>query len=257
MHKGWAWIAGASEGLGLAFGAALAARGHAVMLLARRADVLADEAQKLRATYGVPVEFRPVDLAHRDLAATLAELLVSHPPRIAVYNAAHVPIGAFVEQAPPDLLRAVDVNVVGPLLWTRLIGAFMAARGGGDLILMSSLAGEQGTPGVSTYAATKAFNTRLAEGLWEEFKPLGVQVLVCVAGAIATPGYAQSAATPVAGQLDPAVVAERTLAAVARGPRYVPGWQNRLGALLLGRVLPRAWGVRIMARFTRTAGVGQ
>jgi short-subunit dehydrogenase len=49
---------------------------------------------------------------------------------------------------------------------------------------MSSLAGLQGTPSL----ATKAFGAVLAEGLWAELCGSGVDVLACVAGAVATPG---------------------------------------------------------------------
>ena len=57
---------------------------------------------------------------------------------------------------------------------------------------MSSLAGSQGSPNIAAYAATKSFNAILAEGLWKELKPHGVDVLACVAGAILTPGYQQA-----------------------------------------------------------------
>ena len=54
---------------------------------------------------------------------------------------------------------------------------------------MSSLAGSQGSPKIATYAASKAFNTILAEGLWEELRDKGIDVVASCAGAIRTPGY--------------------------------------------------------------------
>ena len=75
---------------------------------------------------------------------------------------------------------------------------------------MSSLAGGQGSPNIAAYAATKAFNAILAEGLWKELKPRGVDVLACLAGAILTPGYREAeGGRPAPGTLDAADVALR------------------------------------------------
>jgi short-subunit dehydrogenase len=63
----------------------------------------------------------------------------------------------------------------------------MCRRGRGGLIVMSSLAGQQGSPGLSAYAATKAFGAILAEGLWGEAREHGVDVVTCVPGAVSTP----------------------------------------------------------------------
>ena len=97
-----------------------------------------------------------------------------------------------VEQSIEDKLRVIDVNCRGPLILADLLGRPMAERRRGGILLMSSLAGTQGTPFVATYAATKAFNLVLAEGLWDELRESGVDVLACRAGATRTPAYEQS-----------------------------------------------------------------
>jgi short-subunit dehydrogenase len=58
---------------------------------------------------------------------------------------------------------------------------YLAAKGQGAVILMSSLAGFQGSGYLSVYASTKAFNRVLAESLWYEWKNNGVDVLACCA----------------------------------------------------------------------------
>jgi short-subunit dehydrogenase len=65
----------------------------------------------------------------------------------------------------------------------------MVERERGGLVIMSSLAGLQGSPPISVYAATKAFGAVLAEGLWAELRGTGVDVVTCVAGAVETPGW--------------------------------------------------------------------
>ena len=57
-------VAGASEGLGAAFAETLAARGLHLVLLARRAELLAELAAKITAAHGVTVQVIAVDLAN-------------------------------------------------------------------------------------------------------------------------------------------------------------------------------------------------
>lgn len=59
----WAWIAGASEGLGLAFADELAQRGYSLVLFARHKPVLETQAERLRASYQVDVVAHALDLS--------------------------------------------------------------------------------------------------------------------------------------------------------------------------------------------------
>ncbi|MEM9191183.1 MAG: SDR family NAD(P)-dependent oxidoreductase [Myxococcota bacterium] len=244
-------VAGASEGLGQAFAASLASRGVNLLLLARRAAVLETVAEEIRSAHSVEVEVRAVDLAEPGLAEALRDLIADRPVGLGVYNAAYAPLGALLDQPLDGLLRAVDVNVRGPVTLARILGPAMVERGSGGLIFMSSLAGFQGSPRLATYAATKAFNTVFGESLWGELRDAGVDVLVSCAGAIRTPGYlATSHAGDPPGTLDPDAVAERTLKALGKGPRVVPGVVNQLASLFMGRLLPRRTAISIMASNT-------
>ncbi|MCB9674421.1 MAG: SDR family NAD(P)-dependent oxidoreductase [Alphaproteobacteria bacterium] len=245
----WAIVAGASEGLGEAFAEALARRGHPLVLIARRADRLEAVRERLSAQVEVRIEVR--DLAEPGLAAFLQQLADELDIGIAVYNAAFAPIGGFLERPLDDLLAAVDVNVRGPLIFARTLAPGMVARGRGGLVLLGSLAGFQGAPRIATYAATKAFDIVLGEGLWAELQPHGVDVLVSACGAVRTPGYARSAGGDAPGTLDASDVAERTLNALGRGPTLVPGFVNQLARVVMGRLLPRRAAVALMARNTR------
>ncbi len=249
----WAIVAGASEGLGAAFAAALAARGCNLILLARRAELLAKVKARVESVETGSIEVRALacDLARPDLASALEAMTRDLDVGLAVYNAAYAPIGDLLERSTEDLLRVVDVNVRGPLVFARSLAPAMVARGRGGIVLMSSLAGFQGSPRIATYAASKAFNTVLGEGLWGELAPHGVEVLVSCAGAIRTPGYKNSARGDAPGTLDPSVVAERTLDALGRGATVVPGAINRFARFLLGRVLSRRAAVALMAKSTR------
>ncbi len=247
----WALIAGASEGLGAAFAEALASRGVHIYLIARRAELLASTAECLRTSHAIEVETFAMDLSSERCAEHLRTLLETRDFGLGVYNAAYSPIGPFLERPLDDLIRAVDVNVRGPLLLARQLGPHLVERGRGGIVLMSSLAGNQGSPRIATYAATKAFNTILGEGLGHELRAHGVDVLVSVAGAIRTPGYEGAASGDAPGTLDAEVVAEKTLRALGRSTRITPGFVNGLASFVLGRLMTRAGAVSTMASSTK------
>jgi short-subunit dehydrogenase len=235
----YAVVAGGSDGLGAAFAEAIARRGVNLVLLARHEDRLQATAGRLRESYGVDVIAVAADLADFDSVTAL------------VYDAAYAPIGRFEDVTDDQLARAAAVNVRAPLLLTKLLSAPMIERGRGGIVLMSSLAGSQGSPNIAAYAATKAFTTILAEGLWSELKSRGVDVLACCAGAILTPGYQHAeGAKQAPGTLTADDVAEQALNALGKGPIVIPGAVNKLGRFVLTRLLSRRAAIAIMAKNT-------
>jgi short-subunit dehydrogenase len=244
----WAVVAGASEGLGAAFAEALATRGLSLVLLARRAELLEALASKLRAAHGVEVRAVPCDLAEPSFAAALSGATADIEVGVAVYNAAYSFVAPLFERPLADALRVVDVNVRAPLIFLHTLVPPMLARGRGAAVLMSSLAGFQGSPKLAAYAASKAFNTILGESLWAELAPRGVDVVASCAGAIRTPGYAKALQKEAPGTLDASEVVERTLAALGRGPVVIPGATNKLASQLLRRLLSRKSAIGIMGR---------
>jgi uncharacterized protein len=247
----WALVAGASAGLGEAFARELAARGLRLLLLARRQDALDRLAADLRAAHGVEVRVAAADLARQDLAEVVAQLAAGAEVGLLVYNAAHSVIGPFVDRPLEEQLRVLDVNCRGPLVLAHHLGGEMARRGRGGMILMTSLAGSQGNPLLASYAASKAFNLVLAEGLWAELAGRGVDVLGCRAGATRTPGYAASLPKADLPLMEPEAVVAQALAALGRGPTVVTGALNKVAAFAFARLLPRRASIRIMGRATR------
>jgi short-subunit dehydrogenase len=156
-----------------------------------------------------------------------------------------------------DHLKEVATNCRTPLSLAYTFGQSMAQRGRGGILLMSSLSALQGSALIANYAATKAYNLLLAEGLWEELRGTGVDVLACRAGAISTPNYLESlartgqpaAASP--GTLPAAVVAAEALAGLGRGASVTPGFRNQAAASVMGRLLPRGLAIRLMGRVLR------
>ena len=110
-----------------------------------------------------------------------------------VYNAAigtvsSVPrdrAGALRHDARRELPRADAASV-------HALAPAMAARGRGGIVLMSSMSGNFGSEQLAVYAATKAFDLVLADALWAELRPLGVDVLAVQPGSTRTPGWQSS-----------------------------------------------------------------
>ena len=106
-----------------------------------------------------------------------------------VANAAWSPVGPFLDSDLAALLAAIDINCRAPVVLVHELGARMAARGRGGIIVMSSLAAETGAANVALYSATKAFDLVLAEGLWYELRDRGVDVVAIRPGSTRTPGW--------------------------------------------------------------------
>lgn len=244
----WAVVAGASEGLGAAFARALAARGMGLVLLARRAEVLTTLAADLRARSGVEVRTLPCDLSDAAFGERLRETCADLEVGVAVYNAAASFVAPLLDRPLEDALRVVEVNVRSPLRFVHTLVPAMVSRGRGALVLMSSLAGFQGSPRLAAYASSKAFLTVLGESLWGELTPRGVHVVACCAGAIRTPGYAKALRKEAPGTLDASEVVEQTLGALGRTPVVIPGGVNKLASFVLRRLAPRTTAIGIMAR---------
>jgi len=263
----YALVAGGSDGLGAAFAYALARRGMNLVLMARERERLENTAKEIREKYSVDVTAVVSDLADFENAKSLLSAVLSEDQKISigllVYNAAFAPISLFENTSEEHLALAAAVNVKAPLLLSKFLSENMIKRKRGGIILMSSLAGAQGSPKLAAYAATKAFNAILAEGLWKELKPHGIDVLGCCAGAILTPGYEQSqfkqnadnsksksALKPAPGTMEAKDVAEKTLTALGRGPVVIPGAVNKIGRFVLTRILSRKAAIGIMSKNT-------
>jgi short-subunit dehydrogenase len=241
----WAVVAGASEGIGAAFARELSARGLGVVLVARRPEPLAALASSLPGPTRVVAADLAVDLPL--LYAHTADLEVG----LVIANAALSPIGPFTTASEEDLNRALDLNCRAPMLLARHYLPGMVSRGRGGMIVMSSLAGQQGSPGLAAYAGTKAFDAVFAESLWAELRGQGVDVLTCVAGAVSTPGLAQSTTSSAPGTVTPEVVVAAALKALGKRPKTVPGSMMRFSSVLMSRVLPRRTAISVMGRASK------
>ena len=254
-YGSWAIVAGASEGIGASYAEELAARGLNLILIARRSALLGSLASELSRKYNVEIKTIVLDLSAGDAPEQILRATNDLKVGLLVYNAAFSAIGPFLERPVEDHLKEIQTNALTPLKLVYLFAKQMMVRGCGGIVLMSSLSAFQGSAYISTYAATKAFNIVLAEGLWEEWREHGVDVLVCISGAVKTPNYVASEPGQTGGlgamTMNPDQVVREALNALGKGPYVIPGRMNRVASFVMRHLLPRKAAVKFMGRILR------
>jgi uncharacterized protein len=250
-----ALVAGASEGIGAAYATLLAAEGLDLALIARRSEPLEQLAESLKEKYNVNVLCIAADLSENGVIQHIEEALNGTEINLLVYNAALSYIGPFIENSAGNHSRAASVNMITPLKMVHYYGSKMLSKNKGAIILMTSLAGFQGSGFLSVYAASKAFNRILAESLWYEWKNSGVDIIACCAGATSTPGYINtrpektSLFTPRV--LRPEEVARECLDNLGRKPSFITGRGNRIASFIMQKLMPRKMAINIMGDTTK------
>jgi short-subunit dehydrogenase len=189
LYGPWAFVAGASMGLGAAFSLEAAARGLNVVMLARGEDQLEHAAHEVRRRHPVEVRTLSADLADPEIGVIVAEATDDLEIGLFVYNATVAPAGRFID-VPLDLqLLSVAVNCATPVILCNLLAPKMVERGRGGIGMVSSMGGTQGAVNFGTYGAGKAFEWILAETLWAELGDAGVHVSNIFVGPTSSPNY--------------------------------------------------------------------
>lgn len=246
----WALVTGASSGIGEAIARELAAAGLHLVICARRRDRLDALAAELTAAHGVEVVSVEVDLSRPDFLPTIESALEGKELGLLVNNAGFGDKGPFLESDLAMNVRMLDTNCRAPLLLTHALAPRLVARGRGGILFTSSTAAFQGLPFASHYAATKGFDLQLAEGLWYELRPRGVDVAALCPGPTDTEGPRRTGVNPdkvPVKMMDVRTVARAGLDALGRTPVAVPGFTNRLLHLLV-RMFPRRIATAVSGR---------
>jgi uncharacterized protein len=222
-----ALVTGASSGLGEQFARQLSARGHEVVLVARRADRLERLASELPGT----AHAVPADLA-ADAAALKPKLdELGLDVDLLVNNAGFGTYGRFTDIDPGQDVNQVRLNCEAVVTLTHAFLPRMLERGSGGIINVASTAGMQPIPYEAVYAASKAFALRFTEAIWEEVRGTGVQILAVNPGPVPTEwqqvaGHEDTGVVP--GKIEADQCVAEALEAYDRGRRsIVPGRRMR------------------------------
>ena len=186
----WAVVMGASEGTGRAFSRAIAARGVRPMLIARRSAPLETLAEEIQRETGVACVTAPIDLAASDATDRMIDAVGAREVGLYVSNAGSDPHGqGFLDADVSAWADLVQRNVMTVLKSAHHFAGPMRTRRHGGLLLVNSGACYGGLATMGPYCGSKAFNLCLAEALWAELRPFGVDVLTLVLSRTDTPEF--------------------------------------------------------------------
>ena len=236
-----ALITGASAGLGVEFARQLSARGHRLVLVARRKDRL----DALAAELG-NARVMACDLGEAGAVAGLMADILAHGETVSllVNNAGFGLGGRFASLDGPRQRSMIDLNCGALTQLAHAVLPDMMARKRGQILNVASTAAFQPGPGMAVYFATKAFVLSFSEALHEELRTTGIAVSALCPGPTATEfgtaaGFAPSSAiNRLAANAEDVVRAG--LDGIDAGRAVViPGLLNKAGAQG-HRLLPRA-----------------
>lgn len=246
-----ALVTGASSGLGVAIATELARRGHALTLVARRADRLRELAAEIGGEHGVRVEWIPVDLTDASERNRLpAEVAARGQVVDILVNDAGIGTSGLFQELP--VAREVDLVRLNVETMVALCGAFvpgMVERGSGGIINVASVSGFMPVPKQATYSASKAFVLTFTEALTLDLHGTGVTATALCPGPIRTEFAGLIESLPDRLFVDPARVAREAVDGLERGRRAViPGAGNKVNAAV-GRYVPRGVFLPLARRF--------
>ncbi|EUA12928.1 short chain dehydrogenase family protein [Mycobacterium kansasii 732] len=163
-------VTGASQNIGEALATELAARGHSLIVTARREALLTELAARLTDKYRVAVEVRPADLADQEERTKLCDELAERHISILCANAGTGTFGPLASLDPVGEKAQVQLNAVAVHDLTLAVLPDMVERKAGGILISGSAAGNSPIPYNATYAATKAFANTFSESLRGELR---------------------------------------------------------------------------------------
>ena len=184
-----ALVTGSSRGIGKAIACKLSELGAAVSLCARDAKTLAQAALELE-NLGARVYAYAADVTKAADVAALVRTTEEHlgPISILVNNAGigNPGFGPVQEKSEQDWEMVMNTNLKSVFLMSAAVAPLMIARGGGEIINISSLAGKNTFAGGALYCASKWGLQGLAGCMAEDLRGHGIRVSVICPGSVAT-----------------------------------------------------------------------
>lgn len=186
-----ALVTGGTSGMGLEYCRQLAAKGCNILMVSIQQELLATLPGELSAEYCVQAWGLYADLARVDAAREVWDWCQQQ----------HIDIDILVNNAGMFFFHELDtpthdkaytmlnLHIETPTRLMMLFGEAMKERRRGYIVNMSSMVAQLPTPGITTYAATKAYLKSFSKSLYFEMRPYGVGVTTVLPAAIATPLY--------------------------------------------------------------------
>ncbi len=180
-------ITGAGKGIGRAIALALIAEGVHVGLLART-DKDLQELAAAATKAGLRSAVALADVGDREQVDAAIGKIKNElgPIDILINNAGTGAFGKFLELEPAQWENIIRVNLLGVYYVTRAVLPGMIERSSGDIINISSTAGQRGAPVTSAYSASKFGVMGLTESLMQEVRKHNIRVTALTPSTVAT-----------------------------------------------------------------------
>ncbi len=254
VFKKWVLVTGAASGIGAELCRLFARDGANLVMVDKNPDGLEKTSAELKRKFGIETLCLTFDLADPGAPARIFEELQAANIEIEVLvnNAGFGTFGAFWET---DLARdqaLVNVNVMAPMLLTKLFLPAMIARRRGKILNVGSISGFLASPYATTYYSSKAWLLSFSQGVATALRGSGVSVTLVCPGPTYTAfdwhsdgeGSAPPARKPF--QMDASEVARQAYRGLGRRQMMViPGASNRFLAVV-AKLLPRKLALRLL-----------
>ena len=181
-------VTGSSKGIGKSIAETMAALGARVVISSRKQDACEAVAAEIRAGGGEALVV-PCNVSRREDVDALVAATRAHWGRIdimvsnAAVNPHYGPLSTLSDDAFDKIMNS---NVKANIWFANHVLPEMAERGGGAMIIVSSIGGMRGTPVIGAYGISKAADFALARNLAVEWGPKNVRVNCIAPGLIKT-----------------------------------------------------------------------
>ena len=186
----FAFITGATSGIGLASAKALAGKGYGLVLAARNEEKLAAVKKEIEEEMGVPVICYKLDVRNTDEIRAVADrcLREAGTPRILLNDAGLARgLEPYGETKEEDILQMIDTNIKGLFLMTRAFLPSMLEKNEGHIVNLGSTAGLYAYAGAAVYCATKAAVKTFSDGIRIDVIDSDIKVTTIQPGIVETP----------------------------------------------------------------------
>jgi uncharacterized protein len=246
-------ITGASSGIGRALVRTFARKGHAVLAVARREERLQALCRETAEKHGATVHYLALDITSRGAPQILLEeaIRIFGKVHVLVNDAGMSPYQEFRELHYVHLCQILSLNIQALTELCYLFLPHMLAHGEpSHLVNVGSVGGYAPLPKFAVYTGSKHYVRVFTNLLYHECRGSNVRVSAIHPGGTLTefPGLAGQRIKKFARKtmLTPEQVAEIAYPAILKGKRVIiPGTIDML-AVLMGKILPFPWAVRVM-----------
>lgn len=253
MARPLALVTGASSGIGETFARRLSRDGYALVLVARRRELLEKLAQELGRA-----EVLPADLTdHTDLRVVEERIAAAPNLEFVVNNAGFGTMGVFWQSDLEAQVRMHELHVMTTVRLTHAALRAMVPRGKGALINVSSVAAFGTAPGSVSYSATKAWMNTFTEGLDMELKTQGSAVRVqALCPGFTITGFHEAAhmnrnTVPAWMWMKAEDVVDASMKGLAKGQVFVVPGTFYKGLVKMQGLMPRSARAAMAIRFAR------